>query len=196
MFRRTMVALSIMVPILAIGAGVAISQREKETKSPADLTGEWRLDPSRSGFGPGMGARGGWTGRDGPQPGGPREGRMRAGGGPETDERAGRARMVRLPERIRIEQAAGLVSIADSTGVTLERIMTGKTEARAEEVPSVAGEWNKGSLQVVREGRRGRVTQTFSLEDEGRTLVIQTKTESNGPRPSREFKRVYRRMST
>jgi hypothetical protein len=106
--------------------------------------------------------------------------------------------MVRLTERIRIEQAAGLVSIADSTGVTLERIMTGKTEARAEEdsVPSVAGEWNKGSLQVVREGRRGRVTQTFSLEDEGRTLVIQTKTESNGPGPSREFKRVYRRMST
>jgi hypothetical protein len=106
--------------------------------------------------------------------------------------------MARLPERIRIEQAAGGVSIADSTGLTLERIATGKSEARVEgnTVPSVTGEWNKGRLQVVREGRRGRITQTFSLEEDGRTLVIQTKTESNGPGPSREFKRVYRRMST
>ena len=171
MFRRTLVTLAIFVPILAIGAGVALSQREKGAKRPVDLSGEWVLDASRSDMGPGRGGPGGWTGRGGSRPGG------REGGEP-------RGRRARLPERIRVDQAADLVSIADSAGAPLETIAIG---------PS-GGAWKDGRLQMVRQGRRGRVTETFSLEEDGQRLVIQTKMESEGPRPSREFKRVYRRV--
>jgi hypothetical protein len=84
----------------------------------------------------------------------------------------------------------------DSTGLTLERITTGEPDARGkDQVQSFHGAWKNDRLHVVREGRRGRITETFSLEEGGRTLVIHTKMESDGHRPSREFKRVYRRMS-
>jgi hypothetical protein len=106
--------------------------------------------------------------------------------------------MVRLPERIHVEQAAGMVSIADSAGAPLETITIGASGGSAPEgnVPSFSGAWNEGRLQVVRQGRRGQVTETFSLEEHGQRLLIQTKMESEGKRPSREFKRVYRRVST
>jgi hypothetical protein len=183
MFRKTLVAFAVFVPILATGAGVALSQREKEAKRPADLTGEWLLDASRSDMGPGRGGPGGWMGRGG----------SRRGGG------AGRGRMARLPERIRVEQGTGTVSIADSAGAPLETITIGASgESSAPEggVARFSGAWKDGRLQVVRQGPRGRVTQTFSLEEHGQRLVIQMKMESEGPRPSREFKRVYRRVST
>ena len=202
MFRRTMVALSIVVPILAMGAGVAISQRTKDAKRPADLSGEWRLDPSRSDLGPGRGARGGWMRGNGSRPGGRwEEGGSPGGRGPGMGGResgGGGRRGVRLPEWLRIEQAVDKVSIADSTGRPLEQITTGQAGGPPADgaLPSFRGEWKKGSLEVVREGPRGRITETFSLEEDGRTLVIQMKMESSGPRPSREFKRVYRRVST
>ena len=107
--------------------------------------------------------------------------------------------MRRLPERIRVEQGTGGVSIADSAGTPLETITIGapgESPATESGAPRFAGTWKDSRLQVVREGRRGRITQTFSLEEHGQRLVIQTKIESEGTRPSREFKRVYRRVST
>jgi len=186
MFRRILVALAIFVPILAVGTGVALSQREKQAKRPTNLSGEWLLDASRSDMGPGRGGPGGWTGRGGSRPGG------REGGEP-------RGRRARLPERIRVDQAADLVSIADSAGAPIETITIGASGGSAApegDVPRFSGAWNEGRLQVVRQGRRGRVTETFFLEEHGQRLVIQTKMESEGPRPSREFKRIYRRVST
>jgi len=96
-----------------------------------------------------------------------------------------------------------MVSIADSAGVPLEEILIGtKVETPPEgmedqkAVPTFGGTWTKGKLEVVRKGRRGSMTQSFSLEEHGRVLVLRTTMDARGDRPSREFKRVYRRTNT
>jgi hypothetical protein len=106
--------------------------------------------------------------------------------------------MVRLPGLIRIEQTAGGLSIADSAGLPIEQITTAKAQASAPVggVPVFTGEWKKDHLQITREGPRGKVTETFFLEEDGGALVIQTKMDPSGQRPAREFKRIYRRVST
>jgi hypothetical protein len=107
-------------------------------------------------------------------------------------------RMVRLPELIRIEQTAGGLSIADSAGLPIEQITTAKTPAVVPGggVPVFTGEWKKDQLHITREGPRGKITETFFLEEDGGALVIQTKMDPSGQRPAREFKRIYRRVST
>jgi hypothetical protein len=110
---------------------------------------------------------------------------------------------MRLPEHIRIEQTAASLTIADSANVPIETIGIGSAAPAPPEgmederaVPTLPGAWSKGRLEVVRDGPRGKLTQTFALEEGGRSLVIRTKMESSDSRPSREFKRVYRRSST
>lgn len=63
-------------------------------------------------------------------------------------------------------------------------------------VPTFAGAWNKGKLEIVRNGSRGTMKQSFALEEDGKDLVIRTTMAARDSRPSREFKRVYRRTST
>jgi len=179
MKRRFLIGLPILAAILAMSVGVALSKKEDASKGPANLSGQWVLDAAKSDTGPGMrGAgmrgRGGWRGREGrPDGAGPQGG--------EGRERRGR---MRLPGRIRIEQTAASLTIADSADVPIETIGIGSAT------------WSKGRLEVVRDGPRGKLTQTFALEEGGRSLVIRTKMESSDSRPSREFKRVYRRSST
>lgn len=206
MFQRIMTGLSLLVAILAIGAGVAISEHGKDQMSAAaGMAGKWIFDPSRSDQPPamsqdggpgggGMRSRGGWGGR--------RRGEGDAGAGAEGGDRpAGRGRMARLPDWMRIVPEEGGMSIVDSIGSPTEEIKIGGQAPKISEnapdaVPVLSGKWKDGRLEIVRSGRRGRMTQTFALEGDGSLLVIRTKVESKGPMPSREFKRVYRRSGT
>ncbi len=191
--RRVMMGLVLVVA--ASGAGIGISALAKSAKPGADLSGNWRLDREHSdrpgGRGPGwprMGHEGG-----GPGPGA-WDGRPGQGGWGNRPRRGAGMRL-RLPETFRIEQTATLIRIADSTGTVLQEITTGKPGAAAEEAPRVSGHWKDERLAVQRSGPRGgTLTETYSLEDGGRTLVIRTQIEPGGDRPGRELKRVYRRV--
>jgi len=107
---------------------------------------------------------------------------------------------VRLPEVMHITATPALVSVEDSSGTVLEEIATvsaqADTFARAPGAPHIEGQWKGDKLVIEREGPRGKVTETISLEDKGATLVFHTRMESSGDMPSREFKRVYRRVTT
>ncbi len=206
MFRRIITGLSLLVAILAIGARVAISEHGKDAKSAtAGMAGKWILDPSQSDPLPGMGPDG-ERGGSGSRPRGGWGERRRGGGaggaGTEGGDRpAGRGRMARLPDWMRIVQEDDGLSIVDSIGSPTEEIKIGSpvpkgSENSADAAPVLSGKWKDGRLEIVRDGRRGRMTQTFALKGDGSVLVIRTKVESKGPMPSREFKRVYRRSST
>jgi len=180
MFRQFRIGLMVMVPILAIGAGIALSDREREVKNPPSLAGEWLLDRAHSDFGRGgRGGQGEWRGRRG------------RGEGQESGRRQ------RLPDHIRIEQTNAMLTIADSSGTPLQEIVIGSAaNGTTPDVPTLSGEWRKDGLEVVRQGPRGKMTQVFALEDKGRVLVIKMKRESEGRGPSREMKRTYRRVNT
>ena len=192
MVRKFWIGLPIMAAILAMGAGVALSKHEDKATSTTDMSGWWSLDASKSDAPPGMGGEGGWAGRGGH--GG-------HGGGGGMGGRHGGS--MRLPERFKIQQDTGTLSIADSTGAPVEEIAIGrKVEeppegmGNANAVPTFGGSWNKGKLEIVRSGPRGTMKQSFALEEDGKDLVIRTTMPARDSRPSREFKRVYRRTST
>jgi hypothetical protein len=150
-----------------------------------------------------MGGRhggGGWRGGSG---GGGEGGEGGEGGGAQGDETPRRGRPVRLPERFKIQQDAGTLTIADSTGTPVEEIAIGRKVEEPPEgmgdpkaVPTFSGSWNKGKLEIVRSGSRGSMKQSFALEEDGKDLVIRTSVAARDSQPSREFKRVYRRTST
>jgi hypothetical protein len=192
-----------------------------KAKQPPDLSGEWRLDPTRSESPHPRAGRGGWGGRGGGGfPGGRRGGRggggmgggmeggMRGGErggdedrGPADSTRGGAARMGRLPDWIRIDATAGRVLFSDSTGAALLLVRTGSGGTGAEAEPGARleldGTWKGDRLEVKETGPRGgKVEQQYQLEDKGRTLVIQTKIEPSGPRPSITVKRVYNRVES
>ena len=204
MIRKFLIGLPIMAAILATGVGVALSKHEEKAAAATDLSGWWSLDASKSDAPPGMGGpggmggRGGWGGRRGGGFGG-----RHGGGAPGEGDEPRRARPVRLPGRIKIQQDTGTLTIADSTGAPVEMIAIGRKVEEPPEgmgnpnaVPTVAGSWNKGKLEIVRNGPRGTTKQSFALEEDGKDLVIRTSMAAHDSRPSREFKRVYRRTST
>lgn len=181
-----------------------------KAKQPPDLSGQWRLDPSRSEGPRGREGRGSWRGRRGGGGGFPGGGRGGGwGGGRGADEARGPAdstrgsagRMARLPDWIRVDETAGHVVFSDSTGAALLEVLTGGSADGAGHgsvaVLQLEGKWNGDRLQVERSGPRGgKIVEKYKLEDEGRTLVIETKIESNGRRPSMSFKRVYIRLES
>jgi hypothetical protein len=209
----SLVAALVVAPVSPASAGKA--------KRPPDLSGQWRLDPSRTelprpragrgewggrGGGGFPGGRGGFPGGRGGAPGG-RGGDWggRRGGdhgrGPADSARAGAARLARLPNWIRIDETLDHVTIRDSTGLALLEVVTSAKE-RAEDRPSSAvlllgGTWKGDRLEVERTGPRGgRITEKYRLEDKGRTLVIETRIEPNGRRPAMTLKRVYSRVES
>ena len=119
----------------------------------------------------------------------------RPGGGPDT-RMGGRGR--RLPELIHITHGETTISIEDSTGSVVQQIATGEAPAQAAdgELPIGHGVWKKdGALVVTRTGARGTVTEQFTLEDDGGTLVVRARlTGRDGE--AREFKRVYRKQDS
>lgn len=197
--RRTWIVGAVVVGAVAVLGGlVALAKDAPESKAVRadELSGVWRLDASRSDMPRRPDGAGGRTGSrrgDGARSGGGEW----AGRGPGQGAGPRGQRVGRLPETIKVEQSAGTVSFTDSTGAALFVITTGAAAKTAADVPRLAGRWVGGHLEIEREGWRGAATkQTYSVEDEGRTLVILTKMPGDGSRPAREMRRVYRRMGT
>jgi hypothetical protein len=208
MKRSTWLASVATLALMSAGMAAAGDKDQKP-----DLTGEWRLDAQHSdmpqrppgGGGGGYGGGGGGWGGGGcggggghpPHPGGGGGGRPPGGEASASDP--SRPRPVRLPDLMHITATPALVSVEDSSGTVLEEIATVSAEAdtfaHAPGAPHIAGQWKGDKLVIEREGPRGKVTETISLEDKGATLVFHTKMESSGDMPSREFKRVYRKVA-
>jgi hypothetical protein len=188
-----------------------------KANQPPDLSGQWRLDPSRSESPRGSGGRGSWRGRRGGGGGVPggrggfpggRGGGGWGGGrgedearGPADSTRRTAARMTRLPDWIRVDETAGHVVFSDSTGAALLEVRTGGSADGAGHGGAAAlqleGKWNGDRLEVERTGPRGgKIVERYQIEDRGRTLVVETKIDSNGRRPSMSFKRVYSRVES
>jgi hypothetical protein len=195
-----------------ISIGIPAYAGDKDQKP--DLTGQWRLDaqhsdmpqrpPGGGGYG-GGGGHGGWGGHEGGGYGGGGGGGWgghEGGGGGHHGGGGGEAsaesRPVRLPDLMHVTMTPALVSFEDSTGAVVREVATVSAEAdtfaHAPGALHVPGEWKGDKLVIEREGPRGKVTETISLEDKGSTLVLKTKMEGNGEMPSREFKRVYRKV--
>jgi len=185
---------SVLLAIVTLCAAPAHAETPDPKAPPAfaalmvpDLTGLWRLDRTASDAPP-PGGRG---------PGGPPppEGSMHRPGGPDTRV-GGRGR--RLPDLIHISHGETSISIEDSTGAVVQEITMGEAPAQPAEgdVPVGLGVWKKdGALVVTRTGQRGTVTEQFTLEDEGATLVVRARmTGRDGE--AREFKRIYRRQAS
>ncbi len=113
---------------------------------------------------------------------------------------AAAARPARLPDLMHITQTAQVVSFEDSSGTVVQEITTlgGAPDslAHAPGAQVVSGEWKDGTLEVSRKTPSGAaITQTYSLEKEGKELVISTAMPAFGDRPGRTFKRVYQKVS-
>jgi hypothetical protein len=112
------------------------------------------------------------------------------------DFRGGRMRGLQLPDFIRIDQRPGVFRISDRRNQVLQRITIGgrfdpRDNGRDE---NVVGRWRGQTLVVERTGFRGAmITQTFSLENRGRTLVVRTRRDPVGRGPTTEFSTVYHR---
>jgi len=219
MNRQVVFCSFLMVAVLSAGRPA----RAGEPSGPPDLTGDWRLDPKHSdtpqrpggGFGGGgggvrMGRRGGggggwgggggggWGRRGGGGEGGSGEG----GAGESAGDASGSAvgRPVRLPDLMHVSQSPVVVSFADSSGTVLREVAEVPAEAdtlpHAPGAEHLSGQWKGSKLIIQRTGPRdSKITETISLENKGKSLQIETKIESGGERPSREFKRVYNRVS-
>jgi hypothetical protein len=201
MKRATWLASVAALALLPAGMAAAGDKDQKP-----DMTGEWRLDaqhsdmpqrpPGGGGGGGGYGG-GGWGGGGHHHEGGggggrPPGGEASASGGPS-------ARPVRLPDLMHVTMTPELVSFEDSTGTVLQEVATvsaaADTFVHAPGAMHIPGEWKGDKLVIEREGPRGKVTETISLEDKGATLVLKTRMESSGDMPAREFKRVYRKVT-
>lgn len=117
------------------------------------------------------------------------------------DFRGNGARGILLPEVIRIDQRPTMVRIADSRHRPLQRIMIGgKFDSRYGDQSGIRpdyllGHWRGRTLVVEHNtGPRGAaVTQTFTLENRGRSLVVRTRREGWGRTGTIEFTTVYHR---
>ncbi len=198
MSRTTLFRLA-LAGVMMIAGGVT-SARAESAKQPPDLSGEWRLDPSKSDTpgrpsgggllrGPRMGGRGG-----GGFPGGREDGGR--GGWGRADEGSGGGQRMRVPDFMRIVESAGFVRLEDSSGTALREIATrggaADTTSLPSGVPRLLGEWKGDRLEVKHENARGgTITETYALDGKGRSLVLTTKFEG---RRTFEFKRVYERV--
>ena len=143
------------------------------------------------GFG---GGGGGWSGGGG----GHRHGGESDSSASDRGEGGPRMRPLRIPDVVHVTETSSLVSIEDSTGAVVEEIATGPaaadTLARAPGAYHTLGEWNDGKLVVVRPWFGGaNFTDTVSLEDEGRTLVIRT--DITRGKDTRTVRRVYHKTA-
>jgi hypothetical protein len=104
---------------------------------------------------------------------------------------------MRLPDVLRIEQSEAFVTLEDSSGTAIQEITTrggsADTTSLPPDVQRLLGQWKKDQLEVKHEDARGgTITETYSLEDKGQSLVLKTKIEG---RRTFEFKRVYERVN-
>ncbi len=153
------------------------------------------------GWGGGAGG-GGWGGHGGGRRGGGEGGPGESGAGENGGDQAGGAvgRPVRLPDLMHVTQTAAVVSFADTSGVVVREVAEVPAEAdtlpHAPGAEHLSGQWKGSKLVIQRSGPRdSKVVETISLQDKGKSLQIDTKIEPGGGRPSREFKRVYNRVT-
>jgi hypothetical protein len=123
---------------------------------------------------------------------------MSGGRGNEAQAQAG-PRGARLPDLMHVTQTGSIVSFEDTTGAVVQEITTigaqKDTLAHSPGAQVLNGEWKGDELVIERQGPRGgKVTQTITLEDKGKSLVIHMKMAGNGDMPARDLKRVYRRV--
>ncbi len=107
----------------------------------------------------------------------------------------GPMREMMLPDFIRIDQRPSMIRIADARNRPLKTIMLGgKFDSRGGDSPDyVLGRWHGSTLVVESTGPRGgTITQSFALQDRGRTLVVRTRREGFGPR-TMEMTSTYHR---
>jgi hypothetical protein len=104
-----------------------------------------------------------------------------------------------LPSFIDIDQRPSMIRIEDSRNRVLQRIVLGgKFDSRSDRFGNrpdyLVGRWRGSTLVVEHMGPRGAMlTQTFALENRGRSLVVRTRRETGGPRGTTEFTTVYHR---
>jgi hypothetical protein len=108
----------------------------------------------------------------------------------------GTMRDLQLPDLINIDQKPSMVRITDRRNRTLQVVMLGgKFDSRhgGDRQDYASGRWNGSTLVVQHTGPRGAViTQTFALQNRGRTLVVKTRREGFGPR-TMEITSTYHR---
>lgn len=103
-----------------------------------------------------------------------------------------RSGMSRLPDVIRIEGGRDHWNVLDTNGNLVEEIATDQSNEDNDDVAT--GRWQGGQLVVDRQTRSGgTVTQTFSLQNRGRVLVVNV--DVDGPNGTRSYRRVYDRIS-
>jgi len=190
--------------VAAMSLTALIAASVARSAGPPDLTGTWRLDEKRSDAPPRPSEGGGGGGHHGGGGRGMHHGNWGGGGGNggggggEGGPPAGARRTAPLPEVIHITETATVVSFEDTTGAVLQEITTlngaPDKQAHAPGAPVIAGAWNDQALEISHQGGRGTMTQTYTLEDGGRTLVVKS-AFTGGDGESREFKRVYDRVA-
>jgi hypothetical protein len=173
-----------------------------------EFTGTWLLDPERSDLpmrneaGTSRGTRGdggrGGSG-DGMREGG--RGERMAGGDRGGPRRIPGTMAPVLPPLIHVTQTHSVVSLEDSTGAVLEEISlvpaAADTLAHAPGAQVSHGAWRDSALVVERGGRNGfSLTRAITLEDGGRILVMRTHFEAPDGGRARDFRRVYRRVTS
>jgi hypothetical protein len=110
--------------------------------------------------------------------------------------------MGRIPDLFTLNPTQAGLEIADSTKAVVERIViSDSTQVQpvdANGVPQLRGAWQGQDLQVeAATPNGGKVTQTYTLADDGNTLKITTTFEGVGNDQNRAptFTRVYQRVS-
>jgi hypothetical protein len=100
-----------------------------------------------------------------------------------------------LPGLIEIDQHPRMLKIEDARNHVLQQIMIGGRFNPRGGSDLLVGHWDGPmTLVVERMGPRGaKLTQTFSLENRGRSLVVRTSREGRGPRGTVQFTTVYHR---
>lgn len=103
-----------------------------------------------------------------------------------------------LPDVFRIEGGAQVVRLEDEGGALIAEIPLDDSGYRYgsyddQDGPNMRARWiNDNRFEVQRVGRNGRrITQTFTLEDRDRRLVVATRVERD--ETTRSYTRVYER---
>ena len=112
------------------------------------------------------------------------------------DFRGGGMGSAQLPNFIRIDQRPGVFRITDRRNRVLQQItIGGRFDPRNNgNDENLVGRLRGQTLVVERAGFRGAtITQTFSLENRGRTLVVRTRRDPVGRGPTTEVSTTYRR---
>ena len=125
--------------------------------------------------------------------------------GRDADFRPGRGdfggggmRAMLLPGFIRIDQMPRMVRVTDARHRLIQEILIDRRfdprDQGAFDSRNLSGHWRGSTLVVESTGPRGAtITQTFALENRGRTLVVHTKREGWNAARTFEFTKVYHR---